>query len=304
MRAMPTLARRALPPVALFTVAALLAACGAAPGAARGGARAEPATAAAEPTPPASDDLLPAEVATVGWDAVSDSPIVLVRELGSGRLVPIWVGAAEAQAIAAALHGIEAPRPMTHDLMSSLLAKLDAKLEEVQIHDLRGGTYYGWLKLRVAQRAEPMLVDTRPSDGLALALRTGAQIRLARKVLDQTPEFDFMAPEDEQVVRMAGLTVVAASAELRREFQLPERPGVVVSAAAGEAARKGLRRGDLIVLVNGLVPANPLEFLKAIRSSAAKAPVPVTYWRDGKVFTIELKPALAPPPGGASEVVA
>lgn len=280
------MARRALLPVALLTVAALLAA-------------------AAEPAPPASDDLLPAEVATVGWDAVSDSPIVLVRELGSGRLVPIWVGVAEAQAIAAALHGIEAPRPMTHDLMSSLLAKLDAKLEEVQIHDLRGGTYYGWLKLRVAQRAEPMLVDTRPSDGLALALRTGAQIRLARKVLDQTPEFDFLAPEaEDQVVRIAGLTVVVATPELRKEFALPERAGVVVSAAAGEAARKGLRRGDLIVEVNGAVPANPLEFLKAVRGAPLKAPMRVTYWRDGKETAVELKPTAVERPAGTSDVAA
>jgi bifunctional DNase/RNase len=302
---MATLARRALLPVALFTVAALLAACRAAPGAAHGGARAERATAAAEPTPPVNDDLLPAEVATVGWDAVSNSPIVLVRELGSGRLVPIWVGAAEAQAIAAALHGVEPPRPMTHDLMSSLLAKLDAKLEEVQIHDLRGGTYYGWLKLRVAQRAEPMLVDTRPSDGLALALRTGAQIRLARKVLDQTPEFDFLAPEaEDQVVRIAGLTVVVATPELRKEFALPERAGVVVSAAAGEAARKGLRRGDLIVEVNGAVPANPLEFLKAVRGAPLKAPMRVRYWRDGKETAVELKPTPAELPAGESEVAA
>jgi bifunctional DNase/RNase len=299
---MPSLARRALFASAIFAASALLWACGAAPGAARGGTRAARASQATEPAPPAADDLLPAEVATVGWDGVSDSPIVLVRELGSGRLVPIWVGAAEAQAIAAALHGIEPPRPMTHDLMTSLLTKLDAKLEEVHIHDLRGGTYYGWLKLRVPSQSEPMLVDTRPSDGLALALRTGAQIRLARKVLDQTPEFDFLAPDAaEQVVRMAGLTVVGVSPELRKEFTLPERKGVVVSAATGEAARKGLRRGDLIVEVNGVAPANPLEFLQAVRGAPTKTVLRVTYWREGKETAIELK--LTPiEPSGESEV--
>ncbi len=302
MRAMTTLARRALSLVALFTAAALVAACGAAPGAARGGARPERATPTAEPAPKTSDELLPAEVATVGWDAVSDSPIVLVRELGSGRLVPIWVGAAEAQAIAAALHGVEPPRPMTHDLMSNLLAKLDAKLEEVHIHDLRNGTYYGWLKLRVADRADAMMVDTRPSDGLALALRTGAQIRLARKVLDQTPEFDFLAPDAaDQVVRMAGLTVVGVSPELRQEFALPERKGVVVSAASGEAARKGLRRGDLIIEVNGVAPANPLEFLQAVRGAPLKTALRLTYWREGKETAVEL--ILTPiAPRGESEV--
>lgn len=246
---------------------------------------------AAPPPPAAEGDLLSAEVATVGWDGITDSPIVLLRELSTGRVVPIWVGLAEARAIASALLGVEYPRPMTHDLMADLVSKLAAKLEEVRIHDVREGTYYGLLQLRVDGRDDPLLVDTRPSDGLALALRTGAAIRVSRGVLDQTPDYEFLAPEaGEQVVRALGLTVVAPTAELREEFSLPERDGVVVLTVTGEAAEKGLHRGDLIVAVNGKVPAAPVDLLDAVRKTPVGQLVRITYLREGKETTVEVRP--------------
>jgi bifunctional DNase/RNase len=244
--------------------------------------------------PSATSELLAAEIATVGWDGITDSPIVLLREASTGRVVPIWVGVAEARAIAAALLGVEYPRPMTHDLMADLVGKLDARLEEVRIHDVRDGTYYGMLQLRVAGKLDPLMVDTRPSDGLALALRTGAAIRLSRTVLDQTPDYEFLAPEaGEQVVRALGLTVVAPSAELRQEFSLPERNGVVVLTVSGEAARKGLRRGDLIVAVNGAVPEAPVDLLTAVRETPAGKPIRVTYLRAGEESEVDLRPESA-----------
>lgn len=251
------------------------------------------------------DGMLPAEVATVGWDGLTNSPIVLVREIQSGKVVPIWVGVAEARAIAAALHGIEFPRPMTHDLMRNLVTELGATLEEVQINDLREGTYYGLLKLRVEGRDEPLMVDTRPSDGMALALRTGAELRLSRRILDQTPDYDFLAPDaGDQVVQTLGLTVVAASDDLRRELGLPDRPGVVVTTAVGEAARQGLRRGDLIVEVNGIAPDSPMTFLDAIRAAPPATPVALTYWRDGEEHQVELRPPLQPRPPDEGQQIA
>lgn len=251
------------------------------------------------------DGMLPAEIATVGWDGLTNSPIVLVREIQSGRVVPIWVGVAEARAIAAALHGIEFPRPMTHDLMRNLVAELGATLEEVQISDLREGTYYGLLKLRVEGRSEPLMVDTRPSDGMALALRTGAELRLSQRILDQTPDYDFLAPDaGDQVVQTLGLTVVAASDEWREELDLPDRPGVVVTTAVGEAARRGLRRGDLIVEINGAVPDTPMAFLDAVRAAPPAAPVAITYWRAGEEHQVELLPPLRPRPPDEGKQIA
>jgi bifunctional DNase/RNase len=234
-------------------------------------------------------ELLPAEISTLGWDSLTGSPVVLLRELESGKVVPIWVGIAEGRAIAMALHGIEAPRPQTHDLMSNLIGELGAKLLEVWVHELRGDTYYGLLRLEVRGAREPLLVDTRPSDALALALRTGAPIRLARQIVDQAAPLDFQPPAaSEQVVRAAGLTVTAVSDEVRRERGLPDLPGVLVVAVSGEAVASGLRVGDLVVELDGQPAAAPIALLDAVRRAPRGRPLRVTYWRDGEQRTSEL----------------
>jgi S1-C subfamily serine protease len=149
-------------------------------------------------------------------------------------------------------------------------------------------------------------VDSRPSDALALALRTGAPIRVARKILAMAPEFDFIAPEGpNQVVQALGMTVVVATPSLRKEFRLGDERGVVVTSAAGEVRDKGLRRGDLIIDVNGKPIDEPAEFFAAVRAVPPRGQVRITYWRDGKTRTIEV-PADVPPakPGRRGRVVA
>lgn len=258
---------------------------------------AEVETAASPARPPSlappEGDLLTAELSTVGWDAITGGPVVLLRALDSGRVLPIWIGVAEARAIIQALYGIEAPRPQTHDLMASLLRHLGATLEEVVVTELSEGTYYGLLKLRT-ESGETRWVDTRPSDGLALALRAGARIRVAAAILDDETDIQFLAPEtSEQVVRVLGLTVRSATPELREEFGLPDREGLVVIAVSGEAERRGLRRGDLIVDVDGQTPKQPLDLLDAIRD-AAEGILSLTYWRDGKEKSVELEIQVPP----------
>lgn len=256
----------------------------------------------ADPVAPPDAELLTAELSTVGWDRLSGSPVVLLRELDSGQVLPIWIGLAEARAISVELHGVELSRPMTHDLMTNVLATLGASLEEVVVSELREGTYYGLLKLRIDGEAEPRWVDTRPSDGLALALRVGATIRVARKLIEDLPDVQFMAPESpDQVVRALGLTVVAPSAELVSELALPERPGLVVIATTGEAKRKGLARGDLIVAIDGSTPSEPLDLLQAIEDADGGS-LSVTYLRDGGETTVEL--SLGVPERPRSENVA
>jgi len=266
----------------------------------------QPAPASPPPAlAPDGGELLPAEIATVGWDGLTGAPVVLVRELASGKVVPIWVGISEARAIALALAEVEFPRPLTHDLIVDLLGALDARLTEVWIHDVRDGTYFGLLRLEVEGREDPLLVDTRPSDGMALALRTGALVRLSKKVLDETPDFEFMAPETgEQVVQSLGLTLVAPTPELRAQFGLPDRPGLVVTRAVGEAAEKGLHRGDLIVEVGGVVPESPLDFLAVLEKAPPREPIRLSWWRDGEIRSVELSPHFIPKDGGPKRVAA
>ena len=237
----------------------------------------------------ANAEFVPVELSTVGLDGRTGTPIVLLREPQSGSLVPIWIGSAEAQAIALSLHGVVPPRPMTHDLMTSLISALNADVEEVVVTDLRNNTYFGLVRLRVNGEKKTRDVDSRPSDALALALRTGAPIRVSRKILASSPEFEFIAPEGpNQVVQALGMTVVMATPLLRKEFKLGDRNGVVVTTVAGVAREKGLRRGDLIMQVNGKAIADPGAFLEAVRTTKPPAQVKITYWRDGGPHTIDL----------------
>lgn len=238
------------------------------------------------------DGLLDAEIVTVGMDHITGSPIVLLRDLRDGRSIPIWIGLSEAQAIIRSLHEIETPRPMTHDLAVDLLGAVGVQVEEVVVHDMRDGIFYGAIYLRVAGRDDLVEVDSRPSDGLALAVRSGAKIRVAEKILEEAPDFDFVPPDDvDQVVQVLGLTVVTASEALREEYSLPNRDGLVVSSVQDEASELGFQRGDFIFRVNDVVPATPMEFLDEVMRTDAAEGAEVHVWRDGEEQKINLPTA-------------
>jgi bifunctional DNase/RNase len=251
-------------------------------------------------------ETVPVELSTIGIDGRTGSPIVVLREPQSGGVLPIWVGPMEAQAIALALHGVVPPRPMTHDLMASLVAELRAEVEEVVVTDLRNNTYFGLVRLKVAGERKVRDVDSRPSDALALALRTGAPIRVVKRILAMSPEFDFIAPEGpNQVVQALGMTVVVGTPALRKQFRLGDRAGIVVTSAYGQARDKGVRRGDLVIEVNGKPVEEPTELFDAVRAAKPRTPVRITYWRDGKTSTIELPADMAPSnPGKSGRVTA
>jgi len=126
----------------------------------------------------------PVTVAGVTVDPVTKSPIVLLRDPETGNVVPIWIGLLEANAIALALEGTELPRPMTHDLMKSILHATGTRLQSVEIADIRENTYFALLHLEV--NGENTRVDARPSDAIALALRCGARILVSESVLAQS----------------------------------------------------------------------------------------------------------------------
>jgi uncharacterized protein len=238
---------------------------------------------------PQDQPLVTVEIATVGMDRAQNSPVVLLRDGASGRIVPIWVGVSEAHAILLVMLGIETQRPMTHDLLTSVIAELGATVEEVWVHEIRETTYIGRIRLRVGDEPDLRDIDSRPSDALAVAIRTDAPVRVAADLLADPPPFDFLAPEaDAQVVRMLGITVVAPSDVLRARYRLPDRPGLVVVGVSGEAAEQGLRRGDLIVDMDGAVPLEPMDFLEAVR--AARDTLRIRYWRDGEESEIRLAP--------------
>lgn len=119
----------------------------------------------------------------------SNNPIVLLREAGGTRFLPIWVGAVEATAIAYAQQGIVPPRPLTHDLMRDVIEALEGNLTEIRITALRDGVFYA--ELAFASGAQ---VSARPSDAIALALRAEVPILADDEVLDAA---GIELPEDE-----------------------------------------------------------------------------------------------------------
>jgi bifunctional DNase/RNase len=122
---------------------------------------------------------------------VNQTRVVILRETGGNRFLPIWIGQFEAEAIAMFLQEVEAVRPMTHDLLKSVLGGLGATLERLEIHDLQDDVFYARLIIRNGK--DEVVIDSRPSDGIALAIRAHAAIFVADEVMQRagtTPEAD------------------------------------------------------------------------------------------------------------------
>ncbi len=126
---------------------------------------------------------------------VVDRCIVVVEEVGGPRLVPIWIGIFEGGAIASELTGQEPPRPMTHDLFSTMLKAAHANVEKIVITDLRENTYFAEIHLRT--NGATSVIDSRPSDALALAVRAKCPMYVSENVFQKCPELLKPISEDE-----------------------------------------------------------------------------------------------------------
>jgi bifunctional DNase/RNase len=122
-------------------------------------------------------------VSDIRVDRASNSPVVLLREKGGTRVLPIWIGPPEAQAIAMEMQGVRAPRPLTHDLFKQVLLGLGGTLRRVLISAVRENTYFA--ELQIHRDDQVFHVDARPSDSIALALRLHAPIFTADSLFDE-----------------------------------------------------------------------------------------------------------------------
>ena len=126
--------------------------------------------------------MIPVEVVGVRVEMPSNQPIVLLKEIDGARFLPIWVGAVEATAIAFAQQGVLPPRPLTHDLMKDLLDQLHGTLDAVHLTELRDGVFYADLIVKTANQ-DQLVISARPSDAIALALRTKSAILATEELL-------------------------------------------------------------------------------------------------------------------------
>jgi uncharacterized protein len=135
----------------------------------------------------------------VSFDMVGKQPIVLLKTIDGNKFLPIWIGHPEAAAILMKLQGASTPRPMTHDLISEMISELDAQCTRVSVTELKDNTFYASITLRV--NGQDVEIDSRPSDALAVAVRTSAPIFAAEDVIQESAiEFEHEAEDTEEVV--------------------------------------------------------------------------------------------------------
>jgi bifunctional DNase/RNase len=244
---------------------------------------------AAQPT---MGGLVEVRVRGVAVDPQAGSPIVLLEELRGERVMPIWVGAFEARAIAMEMEKIAPPRPMTHDLIKNILDGVKAQVSNIVITDLKENTFYA--RIGLSAGGTSVQIDARPSDAIALALRVNAPIYIAKAVFESSPAIELRGdgPTPVTVLKRYGLTVQNLTTSLAAHFHLPTPDGVLVSdvEAGSGAERDGLRRGDVIVAVNQAKITN-LQGLESTLSQGSEVSLQVI--RADKHVTVVLR---QPPP--------
>jgi uncharacterized protein len=139
--------------------------------------------------------LKPMVISGLTVDPLTNSPIVLLKEVEGQRTLPIWIGLLEATAIASELEGIKFSRPMTHDLLKNLMGLMNVKVNRVEVCDLKNNTYFALIHIN--HNGKELSIDARPSDALAISLRMGAPIFVAEDVIQKSSQVEIKAePED------------------------------------------------------------------------------------------------------------
>ena len=135
----------------------------------------------------------------VSFDLVGKQPIVLLKTADGNKFLPIWIGHPEAAAILMKLQGASTPRPMTHDLLSDMLEQLDAEVTRITVTELRENTFYA--SITVQQNGSEIEIDSRPSDAIAIAVRSDAPIFAAERVIEESAiEFEGEEVNEEEIV--------------------------------------------------------------------------------------------------------
>jgi bifunctional DNase/RNase len=129
------------------------------------------------------------------FDSETNQSVVVLKEETTGRTLPIWVGLFEANAITMGIEHTWTPRPMTHDLLKNVIDGMNATVRDITVNDLKSNTFYAVITLETGGKL--VKIDSRPSDAIALALRTQAPIYVEEKVLDSAGHFDPKAPKKE-----------------------------------------------------------------------------------------------------------
>lgn len=232
-----------------------------------------------------SSGNLEAKIKTLLIDPNTQTPVVVLEAVADRRLLPIWIDVPEAKAIALELEHVKLPRPLTHDLIRSILLGLDATLQRITITELRNNTYFASLSLMT--KGKQLDIDSRPSDAIALALRMKAPIFIAAPVLAQSKPLPTEPGRAEQTRMKLGLQAQDLTPELAKLFDSQQQRGVIVTdVLLGSAAMKaGLQRGDIITKVNDKEVTSAEQLDAAVKEVKAGTRVKLEVVKKGKPTT-------------------
>jgi uncharacterized protein len=140
--------------------------------------------------------LRPMVISGLTVDPLTNSPIVILKEIHGERTLPIWIGLLEATAIASELEGVKFSRPMTHDLLKNIMNITDIRVDKVEVCDLKNNTYFALI--HIIHGGKEISIDARPSDALALSLRVQAPIFVSEDVIKRSAQIDLKAEAEDK----------------------------------------------------------------------------------------------------------
>jgi len=234
------------------------------------------------------EEVVAVDVLNVSFDHISNSPVVILQDKDKTRGIPIWVGPFEAQAIAMEMQGVPSPRPLTHDLLKTILQDVGVQFEKAVVSELKESTFYSRIYLTSA--GKHIEVDSRPSDAIALALRFHKPIFVVKSLLEGETGFDLQQARGKAIAeKVRGITVQDLTEKLAAYFDLVGKEGVIVSDVAREGNASGLKRGDMILTVGDEKVHGAANFKETIAKQEGRA-VTLRVIREGKEIEVVLAP--------------
>ncbi len=234
-----------------------------------------------ETTPP----FIEMEVKGMRIDTIGQTPVVILTDKEEQRALPIWIGLPEANAINKELNHLSTPRPMTHDLLHSILTQANIKVKEVKIVDVKNNTYYATLFLIMEKNL--IEIDARPSDAIVIALKSRAPILVSTKIVE---EHGISLIKKTSLSERYGIRIQELTPSLAFHFKFKGKKGVLVSEIipGSPSEASGIKAGDIITKVDLKEVGSIKEFEEIFENLKEGTPVEILIFRDEKFQKVNL----------------
>ena len=236
------------------------------------------------------DNAIRVKVKGITIDSLTSKPIVILQDLEQKKVLPIWIGSFEANAIVFGMEHIVPPRPMTHDLIKNILEGVKARVRKIIITNLKNNIFYSVVLLDI--KNVEVSVDSRPSDAIALALKVNAPIFVSRDIMDQAKGFKIEPKKSlRNILLQYGLTFQELTPSIAQHFNLTNPKGILISdVSLGSAAElAGIKRGDIIRKISKEDVLTLNDINRIISKGNTKGFILINIERERNFYTFKLK---------------